>query len=76
MSLKHFEELSSNNSVDHFLDVNQNKTMESFELMEPMHLDFEANDHDEQLISARSEIHDPRIEGLLLILILIFENLN
>ena len=53
MSLKHFEEMSSNNSYDQFLDVNQNKTMDSYELCEPMHLDFEANEHDHQITSAR-----------------------
>lgn len=52
--------------VDTFLDVNQNKSIESYEQMEPLHLNYEANSSEsEQMISNRTETNDPRIEQYL-----------
>jgi hypothetical protein len=52
--------------VDVFLDVNQNKSMESYEQMEPMHLNYERNSESEY-VSGKStpNIKDPRIDEYL-----------
>ena len=51
-SLKELEEISKNQNVDFFADLNQNRTLAEMEHHQPIHLEYEkdsisSNDHSE-----------------------------